>query len=71
MPVCHCPAGRAIDPKLRGKDMPWAPSIDHIVPRAAGGTKADGNLRASHRACNGLDFGTVRLSRLISRDLRR
>jgi hypothetical protein len=52
MPVCLCPGGRPIDRALRGKDSPWAPSIDHIIPRAAGGVDALENMRAAHRWCN-------------------
>jgi HNH endonuclease len=71
MPVCQCPDGRAIDPALRGKDSSWAPSIDHIILRAAGGTKRDENMRAAHRMCNGSDRAARQVSRLISHDMRR
>ena len=30
----------------------WAPSLDHIVPKSAGGPDSVDNLRASHRWCN-------------------
>lgn len=52
MPVCYCPDGRQLDPALAGQDDPWAPSIDHIVPRALGGSDARPNLRAAHKLCN-------------------
>jgi len=31
---------------------PGADSVDHIVPRAFGGTHGDSNLRAAHFTCN-------------------
>lgn len=31
---------------------PHAPSVDHVVPRARGGTSDPGNLRLAHRRCN-------------------
>lgn len=57
MPRCLCPAGRAIDPALRGTDDPWAPSVDHVVLRSAGGPSSNENLRAAHRQCNMSDAG--------------
>jgi hypothetical protein len=32
---------------------PHAASVDHVVPRARGGTNAPTNLRLAHRRCNG------------------
>ncbi|MDP9396578.1 MAG: HNH endonuclease [Actinomycetota bacterium] len=32
---------------------PGSPSIDHVLPRARGGTSERGNLRLAHRWCNG------------------
>lgn len=32
---------------------PAAPSVDHVVPRARGGSSEPANLRLAHRACNG------------------
>ena len=31
---------------------PWSFEVDHVVPRAHGGTDDRHNLRASHRKCN-------------------
>lgn len=53
MPVCLHPGGRAIDPELAGlAGVAWAPSVDHIVQVADGGTNAWANLRSAHYACN-------------------
>jgi 5-methylcytosine-specific restriction endonuclease McrA len=52
MPVCLCPAGRAIDPGLPVTG-PWGASADHVRERSRGGRNSMGNLRAAHRACNG------------------
>lgn len=52
MPKCLCPDGRAIDPQLRGIKVPWAPSVDHIEPKALGGPNSRENMRAAHRLCN-------------------
>lgn len=30
----------------------WYPSIDHVIPRAAGGEHSWGNVRLAHRRCN-------------------
>jgi len=32
--------------------FPGAPSVDHVVPRARGGTGTAANLRLAHRRCN-------------------
>ncbi|GAC1329476.1 MAG: hypothetical protein NVSMB13_17110 [Mycobacteriales bacterium] len=32
---------------------PVAPSVDHVVPRARGGSNEPANLRLAHRGCNG------------------
>jgi hypothetical protein len=37
-----CPAG-----------SPHAASVDHVIPRARGGTNDPANLRLAHRRCNG------------------
>jgi HNH endonuclease len=55
MPVCKCPDGRAIDPRLQGEDADWAPSIDHVVPLRFGGPDTGDNKRAAHRYCNEAD----------------
>lgn len=52
MPECLCPGGRKIDRALRRTNDPWEPSIDHIVPLAAGGADTLRNKRAAHRECN-------------------
>lgn len=40
--------------RIRRKDgrHPLSPSIDHIIPRSAGGSNALSNLRATHLKCN-------------------
>ena len=44
--------GGVISYELTGRD-PMAPSIDHIVPRSAGGSLLDpANCRVSHYGCN-------------------
>lgn len=52
MPVCLCPGGRAIDPRLRDTGQDWAPSIDHVQPLRDGGRDVAGNKRAAHNRCN-------------------
>jgi HNH endonuclease len=52
MPVCVCPGGRSIDPRLQGEDSDWAPSIDHVVPLSQGGPDTGDNKRPAHRLCN-------------------
>lgn len=47
--ICHWP----ISPSHRGND-PWAASIDHRQPRAAGGRHALTNLQLAHRLCNSI-----------------
>jgi 5-methylcytosine-specific restriction endonuclease McrA len=71
MPVCLCPDGRALDRKLRGKESPWAPTIDHIVLKTLGGSDRMDNMRAAHRLCNLKDLAAVRMSLLRSREGRR
>jgi hypothetical protein len=64
MPQCLCPAGRAIDPALRGDPGPWSPSIDHVVLLADGGPDTPDNKRAAHKRCSQADgegSGSVRL----------
>lgn len=48
--VCHL-CGEAIDPDLPS-NHPMDLTIDHVVPRAAGGSDDLDNLRPAHRACN-------------------
>jgi 5-methylcytosine-specific restriction endonuclease McrA len=52
MPHCLHPCTRAINRALDGTDSMWAPTLDHIVQKAQGGTHATGNLRAAHAWCN-------------------
>ena len=35
------------------RTAPGAPTVDHVVPRARGGTSDPTNLRLAHRRCNG------------------
>jgi HNH endonuclease len=44
--------GGAVDPDSP-PGSPHAPSVDHVIPRARGGTNDPGNLRLAHRRCNG------------------
>ncbi|HEV2354777.1 MAG TPA: HNH endonuclease signature motif containing protein [Puia sp.] len=53
MPSCLHPRNRVIVNGLPHDD-PWAASIDHIIPKAYGGTDRLDNLRAAHRLCNGV-----------------
>lgn len=66
MPVCYHPDSRAIDPALNGQSSHWAPSVDHIVPLAVGGTNDRRNLRAAHQLRN-TRHGN-RLALLLQRD---
>lgn len=50
--ICHIP----IDPGLSVYESDYAATIDHIMPRMAGGTHEDSNLQISHLKCN-LDKG--------------
>lgn len=47
-PLCDQP----IDPNLSVYQSIWAPVIDHIVPRIAGGDGNDENLQVTHYECN-------------------
>ena len=38
---------------------PDAPSLDHVIPRARGGTSAMRNLRCAHRCCNALKAAQI------------
>ncbi|MGP9605603.1 HNH endonuclease [Glutamicibacter sp. AOP33-2CA-4] len=46
--TCHL-CGRVIDPELKGKQ---GLSLDHVVPRSAGGQNTIENLRPAHLSCN-------------------
>jgi len=52
MPVCLHPYSRSINPALDGTKDPWSPTVDHVVPRASGGSDGAQNLRAAHKECN-------------------
>jgi 5-methylcytosine-specific restriction endonuclease McrA len=41
-----------VDANLIGSRSEWRPSIDHIIPRSAGGDEQDANLRLAHFWCN-------------------
>lgn len=45
---------------VSGEYHPWAPSLDHIVPKSRGGSDRISNLRTAHRWCN-----TVRREGLV------
>lgn len=44
--------GCDLDPALRGQHVPEAPSVDHVIPLARGGTHSWGNVVAVCLACN-------------------
>ena len=44
--------GGAVDAETPA-GSPHAPSVDHVIPRARGGTNDPENLRLAHRRCNG------------------
>jgi len=69
MPVCVHPDGRVIDKTLLGADDQWGPSIDHVIPRAEGGSSGVDNLRASHKECNNAAGRSVTASRSKNRGL--
>lgn len=41
-----------VDAALVGSRSEWRPSLDHVIPRAAGGSDDAENLRLSHQWCN-------------------
>lgn len=47
---CHL-CGKKVDRNLRHPN-PLAPSLDHLVPLARGGTNDDANLAVTHLRCN-------------------
>lgn len=51
--------GVATPQRLRGKNEPNSPEIDHIVPISAGGAHVPENLQLACRACNGRKSNTV------------
>lgn len=46
--------GKSTPRKLRGKNLPNSPELDHIVPLAAGGEHSYRNTQCACRACNGV-----------------
>lgn len=56
MPVClHLDAAGNVDRAISRKlepPSPWAATVDHIIPKALGGTGMEWNLRAAHAKCN-------------------
>lgn len=46
--ICGDRVDPADDP-VSGREYP---TLDHVIPRSAGGTHEDGNLRCAHRSCN-------------------
>lgn len=44
--------GDVVDLSLIGSRSMWAPSVDHIIPWARGGTDDPDNLQLMHRVCN-------------------
>lgn len=44
--------GQPVDMSLRRKDSNMCPSVDHILPRALGGTHDPENLQLAHLYCN-------------------
>lgn len=57
--VCHL-CGEAVDMEAHYL-MPWAPTVDHVIPLARGGSHDMDNLRCAHRWCN-----SVRGDRLLT-----
>ena len=47
---CHC--GEAIDFGLCDADHPRSASVEHIIPKARGGSNLLANLALAHRVCN-------------------
>ena len=45
--ICLEPVSRTAPP-----NDPWAPTLDHVLPRALGGSDELDNLRLAHRWCN-------------------
>lgn len=45
--ICKTP----VDLSLEHPD-PWSPSVDHVIPRAHGGSDDPTNLQVAHLTCN-------------------
>lgn len=50
--ICHL-CGELVD-RESGPNGDYAPSLDHLVPRAHGGSDDPDNLKTAHRICNSL-----------------
>lgn len=49
---CHI-CGRLVQKRYRNSPShPWGPTVDHLIPRAVGGTHVEANLATAHRMCN-------------------
>lgn len=48
---CQLCAG-SVDRDLIGSQSHWRPSLDHVIPRSAGGVDEPSNLRLAHWWCN-------------------
>lgn len=48
--------GDVVDKTLSGRD-PKGPSVDHVIPRAQGGSNDRDNLRLAHLSCNSAHAG--------------
>ena len=59
--VCHI-CGQPVDKTLSGRDR-MGPTLDHLVPRARGGTNARSNLRLAHLSCNSAKRAGVQAGR--------
>ena len=51
--------GKRTPERLRGKMVPDAPELDHIIPLAMGGSHTWGNVQCACRECNGKKGATV------------
>jgi 5-methylcytosine-specific restriction endonuclease McrA len=49
--VCYI-CGKPVDVTIKDKYNPLAPTVDHIIPLAKGGTNERENLALAHRQCN-------------------
>ena len=50
---CCAICGEQVSKPTRTYDD-WGPTLDHIIPRAAGGTDEPSNLRLTHSWCNSM-----------------
>ena len=54
--LCGCPTPK----RLRGKNLPRSPEVDHIVPISQGGGHTWDNVQCLCRACNAIKRATIR-----------